>query len=315
MDNTPQKQILHYTLVEKLGEGRTGSVYQAWDNNMERIIAMRFIPDELLENRTFHDQCLSTLKALVGLTHLNIGCVYDVFTIEDRLVETMEYISGQTLRERIRKGPTDNETFLMLAIQIARGLNYAHSQHITHGNIRTSNIIMTEEGVVKLVDFGLSCHVIEDEDSSPIIYDEIRFRSPEHVTGNEITSFSDLFSLGAVFWELVTGKPAFNGDSQHAVEEAILHEQLDFDKLYTDNKLPGDMVLLLEKLLAKDPKERFRDSAQLLVTLEAIQLFEKESRTREFFQVTPSTPRQYLMLSILTALLIIFWLVITTVYK
>ncbi len=233
MDDLFQKQILQYTLVEKLGEGHTGPVYQAWDTTMERIVALRIVPAELLSHPGFRSQCLSTLRTLSNLSHSNIGNIYGASKDGDRLIVVMEYISGQTVQQLIRNGPISNDKFLTLAIQIARGLTFAHEHNVIHGNIRPSNIMITDEGTAKLVDFGLSTHMIHDNDSSTIVFDEVRYRTPAHIVNGELTPLSDLYSLGEVYWELLTGKPTFSGSTQADVEDAILHKPLDFDKLYT----------------------------------------------------------------------------------
>ena len=141
----------------------------------------------------------------------------------------------------------------------------------------------------------------------------VRYRSPEHVTGEELGQSSDLFSAGTILYECLAGAPAFGGLSVRVIEEGILKEEPDYRRLQPDRKTPGDVVLVLEKLLAKKAQERFSSTAELLVTLTEIVSFEKASPLREFFEVAPRSPRQYLMISLLAALLIIFWLVVTTV--
>ena len=314
MDQSLPSQILQYALAEKLGENRVGEIYQAWDSTMERIVVLRLVPAELSSNRVFRTQCLSTLRTMAGMAHANIGGVFSATEVDGKLVIVLEYIPGTTLKEMIASGPLDNVEFLRIAIPIIRGLKYAHEHGIVHGNIRPSNIIIAEDGVVKLMDFGLSLHIVEESLSS-IDTDlrVVRYRSVEHVLNSDITPTSDIFSIGAVFWELLTSKPAFVGNSVQEIEDAILNGRLDFNLLYTKYKLPGDTVLLLEKLLTRKPDDRFSSTNELLVTLEAMQSFEEGNATRTFFHVKPSTPRQYLLLSLLAVLMVILWLVLTTV--
>ncbi|MEA2030232.1 MAG: serine/threonine-protein kinase [candidate division Zixibacteria bacterium] len=314
MEEASPEHILQFVLSEKLGESTVGEVYQAWDTTMERIVALRLIPSELNSNRTFRTQCLSTLRGVAGIAHPNIGGVFGATEENEKLVVVLEYIPCTTLKEILSSGSFDNAKFLNIAIPIVRGLNHAHERGIVHGNLRPSNIVIAEDGVVKLMDFGLSLHLVE-QDISSIETDlrAVRYRSIEHILGRDITPLSDLFSVGAIFWELLSGKSAFAGNSAQEIEDAILQSQLDFTQLRTEYNLPGDTILMLKNLLAKNPEDRFSSTSELLITLEEMQSFEEGNSTRQFFQVRPSTPRQYLLLSLLAVLMVIFWLVITTV--
>jgi len=303
-----------YALSDLIGASETGEVYKAWDTAMERIVSLRIIPSELNDNKIFRSRLLPTLRSLSHLGHKNIGVVFGASRVDHQMIVMSEFIPGKPLSERTDEKPMGVKPFLDLAIQITEGLNHAHLNRAMHGNLRPSNIFITEENIVKLVDFGYSLHGIKDYSSD--LESELRttaYQSPEHITGEEITPLCDFFSLGSIFYEILTGKQLFIGDSVRAVEDAVLKSQPNFKKLKADYELPGDVILLLEKLLTKDPSDRFQNTHELLVTLKAMRSFEVEDRTREFFQVKPQTPRQYLMLSILAALMIIFWLVITTV--
>ncbi|MBU8933237.1 MAG: serine/threonine protein kinase [candidate division Zixibacteria bacterium] len=316
MDQQSPLQILQYALTEKLGERSVGEVYQAWDTALERVVALRLIPAELNRDRLFRAQCLSTLRGLANISHPNLCGMYGATEAGGKLVVVLDYVPGRNLKSLIASGPLDNAAFLKIAVAMIRGLVYAHEHGIVHGNIRPSNVVATKDGIIKLMDFGLSLHAVSsDEISASADLDAIRYRSPEHIVDQDLTPMSDLFSIGAIFWELLTGQMLFSGNSARAIEDAILRTQPDFNQLRSEFNLPGDTVLLLEKLLAKIPEDRFLSTRQLLVTLEEMQSFDEGYATREFFQVRPSTPRQYLVLSVLAALMIVLWLVVTTGHK
>ncbi|MFH2049640.1 MAG: serine/threonine-protein kinase [bacterium] len=316
MDDSSTVMMHQYALSDLMGSSETGKVYKAWDTTMERVVALRVIPQELSENKIFRSRLMPALRLLSHLGHQNIGVVFGASRVDHKLIVMSEFITGKPLTELITEKPLGVKPFLDLAIQITEGLNHAHLNRVMHGNLRPSNIFITEDNNIKLVDFGLSLHSIKNDSSDlETSLRKAAYQSPEHITGEEITPLCDLFSLGSIFWELLTGKQLFVGDSVRAVEDAVLKFQPDFKMLQKEYFLEGDIILLLKKLLAKEPPDRFQSTNELLITLKAMRTFEVEDRTREFFQVKPQTPRQYMMLSILAALMIIFWLVITTVQK
>ncbi len=309
------KQMLHqYALSDLVGSSESGEVYKAWDTTMERVCAVRIILPELSNNKIFRAQLLPALRLLSHMGHKNIGVVFGASRYDHKMIVISEFIPGKPLNEIYSKRPIGVKVFLNLAIQITEGLNHAHLNRVMHGNLRPSNILITEANIVKLVDFGLSTHAVEDVSSD--LETELRikaYQSPEHITGEDINPLCDLFCLGSIFYELLTGMQLFTGDSTRAVEDAVLKHQPDYKKLKEEYLLEGDIILLLKKLLGKNPSDRFQSTNELLVTLKAMRSFEVESRTMEFFQVKPQTPRQYMLLSVLAALMIILWMVITTV--
>ena len=314
MDENSGEMLHQYALSNLIGSSETGKVYKAWDTAMERVVALRVLPEKLSNDKIFRSQLLPVLRSLSHTGHKNIGVIFGASRVNHKMIVMSEFIPGKPLREIINEKPMGVKSFLDLAIQIVEGLNHANQNLVIHGNLRPSNIFITDENIVKLVDFGMSMHPIDDDSSD--LEDKLRkaaYQSPEHISSDDITPSCDLFSLGSIFWELLTGKQLFNGDSVRAVEDAVLKFQPNYKKLKKEYFLEGDIILLLKKLLAKKSSERFQSSNVLLKTLRGMRSFEIESRTMEFLQVKPNTPRQYLLLSILAALMIIFWLVITTV--
>ncbi len=314
MEQSVPKQILHYVPAEKIGDGLTGDVYKTWDTVLERFVALKILNPDLMQHTAYRAQVLGTLRALADTDHPHICSLYGVHKADDLYIVAMELIEGRTLREILLEGPFSKEKLLDLAVKIAGALNHAHSRHILHGNLTPANIMIREDGSVRVLDFGFSTLPIErDQHDFTVSAEIMRYRAPEQITGEEITPLADLFSLGAVLYEVISGSPAFPGTDCRWIEDAILEKDPDIESLVPDTKTPGEIILLLEKLLAKKPEDRFRHAAELQISTTEIISFEKSRPVKEFFDVKPSTPRQYLMLSLLAALLIIFWLVITTV--
>jgi serine/threonine-protein kinase len=314
MATSVPKQILHYVPAEKIGSGITGDVYKAWDSVLERFVALKLLNPELMEHTAYRAQVLGTLRALADTSHPHICSLYGVHKADDRYVVAMELIEGHTLRELLREGPWTGDRFLDLAVKAAGALNHAHSRCILHGNVTPANIAYCDGGDLRVLDFGFSTLPIErDNPDYTVSAETVRYRSPEQITGEEVTPLSDLFSLGAVLYEVLTGSPAFSGTDRRWIEDAILEQEPSYTSLLPDARTSGAIVLVLEKLLAKKPDERFTHAGELQITLTEVISFGKRKPVREFFDVKPTTSRQYLMLSFLAALLIIFWLVITTV--
>ncbi len=312
MDYAHCRHLMHYAIIEKLGEGLSGVVFRAWDTVQLRFVAVKQLWPELTPEIAFSVHYLTATQALRHCTHPGIVPVYDIHTDNDPYLIVTEYIKGDSLREIIKRGPLDNHRFLNYAIQIAEALTFAHRQLITHGNIKPSNIIVAADGHLWLTDFGLTCGAIGDPaDLSRLTPQTAGYLAPEQIAGEQITPLTDFFSLGTLAYEMLTGHNPFAADTVEAVHENILRAEPDIQALKT-RKVPGDTILMIEKLLAKDSSERFGSGGELTVTLQAMRSYERQSPDQPFLKVKPNTPRQYLMLSMLAALLIILWLVVTT---
>ena len=312
MDDGYKQRLLHYTIVEKLGEGGSGQVYKAWDTEQQRMVALKLLKPQLTETVAFRAHYLTAVNRLSGCRHPNICSVFGIHQVDESHLIVTEYLEGATLRELIKRGPLDNHTFLNIAAQIADGLKYAHERLVTHGNIKPSNVMVTDDGQVKIMDFGLACfHDTDEAKGVEPSLEELSYLAPEQITSEPVTQPADFFSLGTLFYELLTGRRPFAGNTRETVENSILHDKPDFQALRAKN-IPGDTILMIEKLLAKNPVERFSSADELSITLQAMRSFERESATREFLRVKPQTPRQYLFISLLAFLLVVLWYVVTT---
>jgi len=312
MNDESKQRLLHYSILEKLGVGGNGQVYKAWDTVQERFVALKLLKPHLINTEIFRNRILPIVNKLSCNPHPNICTVFGTHRVDETYLIVTEYLEGVTLQELSKQGSVDNHTFLNIAAQVADGLKHAHEHDITHGNIKPSNIMVIENSQVKIMDFGLSCFPevskAASTESSP---ERLAYLAPEQITSEPITLMADLFSLGVLSYELLSDQRPFVGRTPDAVMSSILNDTPDFATLRA-RKIPGDTILMIEKLLAKDPSDRFSSAEELVITLQVMQSFEQELATRKLLQVKPRTTRHYLIISLLAALLVALWYVVTT---
>ncbi|UCD62863.1 MAG: serine/threonine protein kinase [Candidatus Zixiibacteriota bacterium] len=304
------RQVSHYNLFEKIGEGVSGVVYKAWDNAQQKPAAVKILREsssrESLQNR------LTAAKALVHQTHPNLVGIYQVGEADGSWYVASELIDGVTLREVILNRRQSNHDFLDLACQIAEGLKSLHAMKLAHGNLKPTNIMIDGEGGVKLLDAGLSIFTgFQHNPDFVAPYEAYHYLSPEQLQGKPSSPESDMFSTGTVFYQFLSGELPFSGINESALCDSILSETPDFTGLRKKD-IQGDVILVLEKLLAKDPGDRLGSSGELLITLKAIASFHEDHERPQASTGGKHSPRQYLSLSILFVLLIVLWYVVTT---
>jgi serine/threonine protein kinase/tetratricopeptide (TPR) repeat protein len=272
------KTVSRYRVVEPLGIGGMGVVYRAEDLRLRRPVALKFISDSLADDPIAREQFEREARNASSLTHPNICTIYEIDDWQGWPFIVMELLRGCTLKEQLTRQTLDAATIVELAIDIARALEAAHANGIIHRDVKPANIFITSEGKAKLLDFGLAKRKPLDEieaaqsggfTAAGRVLGTANYMSPERLRGREVDPRSDLFSLGAVLYEVVAGRRAFHGESVIEIIDTILHE----DPKPLDECLepqPKALVQTIARLLQKSPDDRYGSATALLAALSAL---------------------------------------------
>ena len=265
------KTISHYRIIEKLGEGGMGVVYKAEDTKLKRVVALKFLPPELTSEPEAKARFIQEAQAASALDHPNICNIHEIDeTAEGRLFIAMACYEGESLKAKIERGPLKLDNALDIAVQIAQGLAKAHEGKIVHRDIKPANILITKDGLVKIVDFGLAKlggrTKLTRTGTTP---GTVSYMSPEQLRGGGIDHRSDIWALGVVLYEMVTGETPFRGDYEQAMSYSILNETpKPIRSLRPD--VPAEVERLIEKTLSKDPSERYQKTTEVLGALRSL---------------------------------------------
>ncbi|MCH7772591.1 MAG: protein kinase, partial [Bacteroidetes bacterium] len=303
------KTISHYKILEKLGGGGMGIVYKATDTKLDRTVALKFLPPHMLADKEAEQRFISEAKAASSFDHPNICTIHEIGkTDDDQLFIVMAYYQGETLKKKIERGPFKIEEAIDIVSQVAEGLKRAHKKGIVHRDIKPANIFITNDGIAKILDFGLV--KVSTQTQLTVIgttMGTVGYMSPEQTKGEEVDHRTDIWSLGIILYEMVTGKSPFKGEYDQAIMYSILNENPQpITGLRTG--VPMELERIVNKILIKNQEERYQNIADILVDLKNIKK-EYETSTSTSKTVT-ATSRPKNIIQIISGVFILVFLAV-----
>ena len=292
-----KKQVGPYKIISLLGRGGMGEVHLAEDTRLARKVALKILPPPFVADRRRVRRFEREARAASALNHPNIITIYEIGQSADTHYIATEYVDGQTLRERLRAGRLKLQEALAVAVQVAEALSAAHAAGITHRDVKTENIMLRRDGYVKVLDFGL-VKLTESADGNAdfdpfstgtqpgLVMGTVRYMSPEQALGQTVDQRTDIWSLGVVLYEMLTGQKPFDGSSQPAIFAAILHHA-PTPATNLNAEVPAELDRILQRALEKDRELRYQTAADLQADLQRLQ------REREAFpELAPGAIRR-----------------------
>jgi len=293
--------ISHYKILEKLGEGGMGVVYKAEDAKLKRTVALKFLPIELTRDPEAKERFIHEAQAASALNHPNICSIHAIEEFEGQQLLDMEFLDGNTLGAVLGQKELPISRVMEIVIQVAEGLNAAHKKGVVHRDIKPDNIMLTNDGLVKIMDFGLA----KLKGSSKLTKSHstlgtIAYMSPEQARGEDVDQRTDIFSLGAVLYEMITGRRPFKGEHEAAMMYSLLNEIPEPLARYKTN-IPNELQRIIDKALSKKPSERYQHADEIIADLQRVR--------RETSNIAASTTKKSKIHWIVTLMIVVLTVV------
>jgi serine/threonine protein kinase len=262
------EHVSHYKILDKLGEGGMGVVYKAQDLRLDRLVALKFLPPHFGSEEARKKRFIQEAKAASALDHPNICTIHEIDETGDgHLFIAMAYYQGETLKDKIERGPLSVGEATDLALQIAQGLAKAHAQGLVHRDIKPANVIVTTDDVVKIVDFGLAKMAGGTElTKTGTTLGTAAYMSPEQAKGEHVEQRTDIWSLGVALYEMLTGQRPFRADHAPGLVYAVVHEK-PLPIRSVRSGLPVELERIVARALEKDPVARYPSAAEMAADL------------------------------------------------
>src|SRR5580704_6139411 len=305
-----------YEIQSSLGAGGMGEVYRARDPRLGREVAIKILPASFSSDRDRLQRFEQEARAAAALNHPNILAIFDIGSENGAPYVVSELLEGETLRDRLRTGPLNSRRAIDFALQIVRGLAVAHEKGITHRDLKPENLFITNDGRVKILDFGLAKLTHPEADQSGdaptqqiatdagTVMGTVGYMSPEQVRGKPADPRSDIFAFGAILYEMLSGKRAFHGDSSADTMSAILKEE-PADLSETNRNVSPALERIVRHCLEKNPAERFQSARDVAFNLEALSDISSSNRVGVRAMPEPTRAGRRWLVPVLGALLLL----------
>jgi non-specific serine/threonine protein kinase len=305
------RTVSHYTILEQMGSGGMGVVYRAEDQKLKRTVALKFLPPELTRDGEARERFVHEAQAASALDHPNICTIYEIDQTDDeQMFIAMTAYKGETLKEKLDRGPLKLQEAVDLSIQLAQGLNKAHGEGIVHRDIKPANVMVTEDSVVKILDFGLAKlggRTFVTKEGTTL--GTAAYMSPEQSRGEDVDHRTDIWSVGVVLYQMLTGQPPFKGDYEIAVIYSINNASPE-PLTAVRTGVPMELERIVGKALAKNPSDRYQHADDLVTDLRGVRQELETGVSRTAWQPTapqkkPLWNRPVVLLAGLVALILV----------
>jgi tetratricopeptide (TPR) repeat protein/predicted Ser/Thr protein kinase len=302
--------ISHYRIERKIGAGGMGEVFLAQDTKLKRHVALKFLPPEFTLDAEVKTRFMREAQAAAALSHPNIITVYEVSEYQNRSYIAMEYVEGASLKDMIDGKELRINQVIDIAMQISHGLAKAHEAGIVHRDIKPQNVLIDRDGRARILDFGLAKLKGDAKlTQAGSTLGTISYMSPEQAQGEEVDRRSDIFSLGVMLYEMITGRVPFQGEQQAAILNSIVTEQPQPLARY-NNKVSPELERIVAKALAKDREDRYQHADDLLADLRCDQKMTESTRTAQFSAQVPAVKRKRNLFPYVASLTAVFLVVV-----